>query len=45
LGKVKEELEMLEGQETHKKRDNKDDPGRRRNQRRKIRSLRMDRGR
>jgi len=36
---------MMEGQETHKKRGNKDDPGRRRSRGRKIRSPRIDRGR
>ena len=35
----------MEGQETNKKRDNEDDPGRGRNWERKIRSSRMDRGR
>jgi len=36
---------MMEGQETCKKRDDEDDPGRRRSRGRKIKSLRMDRGR
>jgi len=30
LGKNGEELEMMEGQETHEKRDDEDDPRRRR---------------
>ena len=31
LGKIGKKLEMMEEQETSKKRDNEDDPGRRRN--------------
>jgi len=42
LGKNGEKLEMMEGQETHKKRDNKDNPGRKRNQGEKIRDMRVD---
>jgi len=45
LGEIGKKLEMMEEQETSKKRDNKDNPGRGRSQRRKIRSSRMDRGR
>jgi len=45
LGEVREELETIEEQETYKKRDDEDDPGRRRNQGRKIGSSRMDRRR
>ena len=41
LGKVRKKLEMMEGQETGKKRDDKDDPGRGR----KFRRSRIDRGR
>jgi len=39
LGKNGKELEVMEGQEASKKRDDEDDPGR---GRRKIGSLRMD---
>jgi len=28
LGEIRKKLEMMEGQETSKKRDNEDDPGR-----------------
>jgi len=46
LGKDRKKLEMIEGQEASKKRDNEDDPRRgRRSRGRKIRSLRMDGGR
>jgi len=45
LGEIGKKLEMMEGQETSKKRDNEDNPGRERSQRRKIRSSRIDRGR
>ena len=36
LGEVRKKLEMVEGQETCKKRDDEDDPGRGRNRGRKI---------
>jgi len=42
LGKNREELEMVEEQETHKKKDDEDNPGERRNQGRKIRDMRVD---
>jgi len=45
LGKVRKELEMMEGQETCKKRNNKDNPRRGRNRERKIGSSGMDRRR
>ena len=45
LGEIRKELETMEGQETSKKRNDEDDPGRERNQRRKIGSSRIDRGR
>jgi len=38
-------LEEIEGQETYKKRDDEDDPRRRRSRGRKIGSLRINRGR
>ena len=43
LGKVRKKLEMMERQETGKKRDDEDNP--RRGKGRKIRSSRMDRRR
>ena len=43
LGKIRKELEAMEGQEAGKKRDNEGDPRRRRNRGRKIRSKRVDR--
>jgi len=45
LGEIRKELEMIEGEETCKKRDDEDDPGRGRNQGKKIGSSRMDGGR
>jgi len=42
LGKNGEELEMMEGQETHEERDNEDDSRGRRNQGGKIRDMRVD---
>jgi len=42
LGKNREELEMMEGQETHKERDNEDDSRERRNQGGKIQDMRVD---
>jgi len=45
LGKIGKELEAMEGQETGEKRNNGDDPRGRRNQGRKFRDMRMDRGR
>jgi len=42
LGKDGKELETMEGQEASKERGNEDDPGRRRNGGRKIRSSRID---
>jgi len=41
LGKVRKKLEMMKGQETGKKKDDKDDPRRGR----KFRRLRIDGGR
>ena len=45
LGKDGKKLEVMEGQEAGKKRDDENNPGRGRRNRRKIGSLRMDRGR
>ena len=45
LGQARKKLETVEGQETHKKRDDKDDPRRKRSRRRKIGTPRMDGGR
>jgi len=46
LGKDRKKLEVMEGQETGKKRGDENNPGRRgRSRRRKIRSSRMGRGR
>jgi len=42
LGKVRKKLETMEGQETGKKRDDKDNPRRGRNRGRKIGSSRID---
>ena len=44
LGEIRKKLETIEGQETSKKRDNEDNPGRGRNWG-KIRNSRMDGGR
>jgi len=45
LGKNGEELETIEGEETHERGGNGDNPRRRRNQGRKIRDTRIDRRR
>jgi len=45
LREIRKELETMEGQETCKKRDDEDNPRRRRNQGRKIGSSRIDRER
>jgi len=45
LGKIGKELEAMEGQETGEKRNNGNDSRGRRNQERKFRDTRMDRGR
>jgi len=42
LGKNGEKLETMEGQETYEKKDDEDNPGRRRNQEGKIRDIRVD---